>query len=83
MDPSSADQLIDAFSEFGNSKDGKVAVFWGEGGAFCAGWDLKIASAFNEDDPLKALDIDLDEKSLKDNNLLTRGPTGPSRLNLK
>ena len=83
MDPSSADQLTDAFLEFNNSKDGKVAVFWGEGGAFCAGWDLKFASALNKDDPLKALDIDLDEKILKDNNLLPRGPMGPSRLNLK
>ena len=78
MDPSSADQLTDAFLEFNEDEDGKVAVFWGEGGAFCAGWDLKFASALNEDDPLKALDIDLDEKVLKDNNLLPRGPMGPS-----
>ena len=83
MDPSSADQLTDAFLEFNNSKDGKVAVFWGEGGAFCAGWDLKFASDLNKDDPLKALDINLDENVLKDNNLLPRGPMGPSRLNLK
>ena len=66
MDPSSADQLTDAFLEFNNSKDGKVAVFWGEGGAFCAGWVLKFASALNDDDPLKALD----------NNLLPRRTYG-------
>ena len=83
MDPLSADQLTDTFLEFNNSKDGKVAVFWGEGGAFCAGWDLKFASALNEDDPLKALDIDLADKVLVENNSLPRGPMGPSRLNLK
>ena len=48
MDPSSADQLTDAFLEFNDSEDGKVAVFWGEGGAFCAGWDLKAAAEGEE-----------------------------------
>ncbi len=54
----------------------KLRFFRGEGGAFCAGWDLKSASALNKDDPLKALDIDLDEKILKDNNLLPRRTYG-------
>ena len=34
MDPKSADHLTDAFLEFNENEDGKVAVFWGEGGAF-------------------------------------------------
>ncbi|GIT68568.1 MAG: hypothetical protein Ct9H300mP26_2550 [Acidimicrobiales bacterium] len=28
------------FLEFENDDAASVAVFWGEGGAFCAGWDL-------------------------------------------
>ena len=39
MDPKSADDLVEAFNEF-NKSDAKVGVFYGEGGAFCAGWDL-------------------------------------------
>ena len=83
MDPTSADHLTDAFLEFNENEDGKVAVFWGEGGAFCAGWDLKFASMLDTDDPLKDLDIDLNDMVLKDNNLMPRGPMGPSRLILK
>ena len=83
MDPSSADQLTDAFLEFNDDEDGKVAVFWGEGGAFCAGWDLKLASNLNENDPLKDLDIEINDEVLENSNLMPRGPMGPSRLNLK
>ena len=61
MDPISADQLTDAFLEFNADKHSRVAVFWGEGGAFCAGWDLKFASTLNEKQPLQDLDIKLDE----------------------
>ena len=43
MDPESADDLVEAFNEFNNS-DAKVGVFYGEGGAFCAGWDLKYGA---------------------------------------
>ena len=43
MDPDSADALVEAFEAFDRS-EAKVAVFWGAGGAFCAGWDLKYAA---------------------------------------
>jgi len=43
MDPESADALVDAFTAFDRDADAAVAVLWGEGGAFCAGWDLKYA----------------------------------------
>ena len=46
------------------------------------GWDLKLASMLDKDD-LKDLDIDINERVLKNNNLMPRGPMGPSRLNLK
>jgi len=48
MDPASADALVDAFKEFDADKSASVAVLWGEGGAFCAGWDLKFASTLSD-----------------------------------
>ena len=83
MDPISADSLTNAFLEFNDDKHSKVAVFWGEGGAFCAGWDLKLAASLNEKDPLKDLDIELSDEVIGNSNLMPRGPMGPSRLNLK
>ena len=53
INPASADALVEAFSEFDES-NAKVGVFYGKGGAFCSGWDLKFASTLNEQDPLKA-----------------------------
>ena len=83
MDPISAAQLTAAFLEFNDDKHSKVAVFWGEGGVFCAGWDLKFASTLNQENLLQDLDIELDDGVVRNNNLMPRGPMGPSRLNLK
>ncbi|MFP6725326.1 MAG: crotonase/enoyl-CoA hydratase family protein [Alphaproteobacteria bacterium] len=47
MDPDSAAALYDTFLEFDADDSARAAVFWGEGGAFCAGWDLKHASALS------------------------------------
>ena len=52
MDPKSADALTTAFLEFDSDKDASVAVFYGAGGAFCAGWDLKYVSTLDADYPL-------------------------------
>jgi enoyl-CoA hydratase len=57
MDPDSADALTAAFLEFDADRDASVAVFYGAGGAFCAGWDLKFVSTLNSDYPLGELDI--------------------------
>lgn len=77
MDPASADALVDAFLAFDADPEASVAVFWGEGGAFCAGWDLKFASSLaGKTNPLAALDFTPDEQALP------RGPMGPSRLQL-
>ena len=43
MDPDSAVALYEAFQAFDTDDSAHVAVFWGEGGAFCSGWDLKHA----------------------------------------
>ena len=76
MDPESADALHDAFLEFERDDRAAVAVFWGEGGAFCAGWDLKFAASLEGENPLGELDLP------KDGGDLPRGPMGPSRLEL-
>ena len=49
MDPASANALMDAFVAFDRDRDAAVAVLWGEGGAFCAGWDLKYGASLMQD----------------------------------
>lgn len=76
MDPKSADDLVAAFEEFEASKAANVAVFWGEGGAFCAGWDLKSVSDLDQENPVGKLDFP------RGGGKAPRGPLGPSRLEL-
>ena len=78
MDPASAQALYDAFVAFEQDDSARVAVFWGEGGAFCAGWDLKHAASAKEtgEDPLANLPF---PQSDAEHCL---GPMGPSRLEL-
>jgi enoyl-CoA hydratase len=66
MDPESAQALHDAFVRFDADADAAAAVLWGEGGAFCAGFDLKAASMLSADELEKT----------------DRGPMGPTRLEL-
>ena len=81
MDPKSADDLTAAFLEFDRAKDASVAVFWGSGGSFCAGWDLKYVSTLDADYPLGELDIPpLGTRG--NGGEIPRGPLGPSRLEL-
>jgi enoyl-CoA hydratase len=76
MDPRSADDLVAAFEHFDADRSANVAVFWGEGGAFCAGWDLKSVSSLDQNNPVGALDFP------KGGGKAPRGPLGPSRLEL-
>jgi enoyl-CoA hydratase len=75
MDPASAEALVQAFEAFERDGEAAVAVLWGEGGAFCAGFDLKYAATL---DPagLESLAYPLDGRPLP------RGPMGPTRLEL-
>jgi enoyl-CoA hydratase len=90
MDPASADALTQAFLDFDADADAAVAVFWGEGGAFCAGWDLKFVSTLDADHPLGDLDIPRRQGNGQGNGQsngsnggdIPRGPLGPSRLEL-
>src|SRR3979409_1166954 len=76
MDPASADALVAAFEQFDADNSANVAVFWGEGGAFCAGWDLKSVSDLDQADPVGRLDFP------KGGGKAPRGPLGPSRLEM-
>jgi enoyl-CoA hydratase len=76
MDPKSADALVAAFEQFDADESAHVAVFWGEGGAFCSGWDLKTVSDLDLNDPVGNLDFP------RDGGKAPRGPLGPSRLEL-
>lgn len=78
MNPANAKALFEAFIEFDNDDDAAVAVFWGEGGAFCAGFDLKEAASLDDaDDGVSVLRFD---RSTDEGH--SRAPMGPSRLEL-
>jgi len=64
VDRATAAALVEAFQSFERDEEGRVAVFFGEGGTFCAGADLKAVAA--GDLP------ELDEHG--------NGPMGPTRL---
>ena len=79
VDRDAARALVDAFAEF-DASDASVAVFWGAGGAFCAGWDLKLAASLS--------DPDLREAYFRDHDFgvgsapVGPGALGPSRMEL-
>ena len=74
MDPASAELLTEAFLDFDRDDSQFVAVLWGAGGAFCAGFDLKYAaSQLGQKNPMAALDFPAGEGPIP------RGPMGPTR----
>ena len=78
VNPASSKALFEAFVEFERADDALVAVFWGEGGAFCSGWDLKNAAGLSDDDDgVSELDFG---RTTDDGH--SRAPMGPSRLQL-
>jgi enoyl-CoA hydratase/carnithine racemase len=77
MDPESAVALTEALLAFDRDDRQSVAVLFGAGGAFCAGFDLKYAATMlGEKNPMAALDFPADD------GLAPRGPMGPTRLQL-
>jgi enoyl-CoA hydratase len=81
MDPESADALTAAFLAFDADQEAAVAIFYGAGGAFCAGWDLKYVSTLAAAYPLGELDLPL-AGAHGNGGEIPRGPLGPSRLEL-
>lgn len=82
MDPVSAEALYEAFLEFESDDEANVAVFWGEGGAFCAGWDLKHAASLDDPNPLSDFAIPADGGDHGNGADIPMGAMGPSRLDL-
>jgi len=76
VDPQHAQALHQAFVDFDTDDAADVAVFWGEGGAFCAGADLKSMANRDDSKPRPSLEFP------KDRGPVPRGPMGPSRLAL-
>lgn len=80
-DPETAEALTEAFLAFDADPQARVAVFWGAGGAFCGGWDLKYAASLaNETRFRRELVEDL--AFPQGAAPAPRGPMGPSRLEL-
>src|SRR3954462_567507 len=73
MDPESADALVFAFESFNRDSNAAVAVLWGEGGPFCAGWDLKYCGTMVQD----AKQLHEIAYPLDDRTAIPRGPLGP------
>jgi enoyl-CoA hydratase len=82
MNPESAEALLNAFLDFDSDDTASVAVLWGEGGAFCSGWDLKVAADLDPADALRDLDPDQATGAPDDEENLPPGPMGPTRLDL-
>src|SRR5258705_10612962 len=73
MDPASAEALTAALLAFDADPAQSVAVLWGAGGAFCAGFDLKYpATMLGQGKPMVALDFP------EGNGAVPRGPMGPT-----
>lgn len=81
MDPESADALVAAFKAFDRDDSAAVAVLWGEGGAFCAGWDLKYGATMADRDKFDA-EIVRGLAFPQGANEAPRGPLGPTRMEL-
>ena len=77
VDPEHAEALYEAFLSFEKDDTADVAVFWGEGGAFCAGADLKRVATHDNKNMRSSLDFPKDG-----GGDVPRGPMGPSRLEL-
>jgi enoyl-CoA hydratase len=76
IDPASAEALYRAFTDFDRDPSAAVAVFWGKGGAFCSGWDLKQAAALDDDVFFETHNMPTDDSDMPPALL------GPSRLEL-
>jgi len=81
MDPESAQALYEAMLEFDRDSEARVAVLWGAGGAFCAGWDLKFAASLQNSEAF-AREINEELAFPIGSNLAPRGALGPTRLEL-
>ena len=81
VDPESAEALVTALLAFDADTSANVAVLRNEGGALCAGWDLKFASTLSDRDAFQREVVD-GLAFPTGANAAPRGPLGPTRLEL-
>jgi enoyl-CoA hydratase len=74
VNPETARALYDAFVAFEQDPDARVAVLYGDGGVFCAGYDLKTVGSSGQ--WFQQLHFGKD-------NAPPLGPMGPTRLDLR
>jgi enoyl-CoA hydratase len=74
VDPATAEALFAAFEDFDRDTNADVAVFYGNNNCFCAGWDLKHASATKGELELEELAMPIDGSQPP------RAAMGPSRM---
>src|SRR6478752_9844248 len=74
VDHSTADLLTEAFLAFDADPGARVAVFWGAGGTFCAGYDLKYAATLADPDAFRREFINKLPFPMEDTSV--RGPMG-------
>ncbi|PIE12993.1 MAG: enoyl-CoA hydratase [Rhodobacterales bacterium] len=84
MNAQHAQALFRAFAAFDADDTARVAVFWGEGGAFCAGYDLKEAATQADPELISALEFPEGEGDPVPGHVPDHvpGPMGPSRMEL-
>lgn len=76
VDGDTARQLYEAFVNFDEDREARVAVFHGANGHFCAGWDLQYGARMAQQGGAGVLaDLDFDPADAR-----AQGPMGPSRL---
>lgn len=80
-DPETAEALTHSFLEFEADPNARVAVFWGAGGAFCGGWDLKYAATLSDSGKFQVEVVD-GLAFPQGSGPVPRGPMGPTRLEL-
>ncbi|KAJ6650059.1 Mevalonyl-coenzyme A hydratase sidH [Pseudolycoriella hygida] len=68
-----AQKLMEAINEFEDDKNAKVAIIYGKGGTFCAGYDLKETSESANNETLAISD------NFNPFNSKGAGPLGPTR----
>jgi enoyl-CoA hydratase len=76
VDAATARSLYDAFLAFDNDDGARVAVFHGDHGHFCAGWDLQAGARLAAADP-QGVFADVD---FAPGDVQPPAPMGPSRL---
>lgn len=82
INPETAKALYNAFIEFEQDDSASVAVFWGEGSAFCAGWDLKNAALLDSAAPFDERNLPKDGGAHGNGTDVPPAFLGPTRLEL-